>query len=57
MAPEYANNGIISTKVDVFNYGVLLIEILTGKKNNNLYHSDHALNLLGYVSNPNNKTL
>lgn len=57
MAPEYAMNGIISTKVDVFSYRVLLLEILTGKKNNNLYHSDHPLNLIGHVSNPNNKTL
>ena len=57
MAPEYAMNGIISTKVDVFSYGVLLLEILTSKKNNNLYYSDHPLNLIGHVSNPNNKTL
>lgn len=57
MAPEYAMNGIISTKVDIFSYGVLLLEILTGKKNNNLYHSDHPLNLIGHVSNLNNKTL
>ena len=57
MASEYAMNGIISTKVDAFSYGVLLLEILTGKKNNNLYHSDHPLNLIGHVSNPNNKTL
>ena len=57
MALEYAMNGIISTKVDVFSYGVLILEILTSKKNNNLYYSDHPLNLIGHVSNPNNKTL
>ncbi|KAM3747668.1 hypothetical protein ACB098_05G052200 [Castanea mollissima] len=49
MVPEYAMNGIISTKVDVFSFGVLLLEILTGKKNNNLYHSYHPLNLIGHA--------
>ncbi|XP_020202808.1 G-type lectin S-receptor-like serine/threonine-protein kinase CES101 isoform X2 [Cajanus cajan] len=49
MAPEYAINGVVSIKTDVFSFGVLLLEILSGKKNNSRYHSDHPLNLIGYA--------
>ncbi|KAL2332380.1 hypothetical protein Fmac_019961 [Flemingia macrophylla] len=49
MAPEYAINGVVSIKTDVFSFGVLLLEILSGKKNNTRYHSDHPLNLIGYA--------
>ncbi|XP_042386689.1 uncharacterized protein LOC121978406 [Zingiber officinale] len=34
MAPEYALHGLLSIKSDVFSYGVLTLEILTGQKNN-----------------------
>ena len=50
MSPEYALEGLFSTKSDVFSFGVLLLEILSGKKNTGFYQSD-SLNLLGYVSN------
>lgn len=50
---EYVMNGIVWTKVDVFSYGELLLDILRGKKKANLYHSDLPLNLIGYASNPN----
>ncbi|KAH1120993.1 hypothetical protein J1N35_004153 [Gossypium stocksii] len=33
MSPEYALDGIFSTKSDVFSFGVLVLEILSGKKN------------------------
>ncbi|KAF7828807.1 LysM domain receptor-like kinase 4 [Senna tora] len=32
MAPEYLENGIISTKLDVYAFGVLMLEILSGKE-------------------------
>ncbi|CAN8314101.1 unnamed protein product [Cochlearia groenlandica] len=35
MAPEYALHGQFSVKTDVFSFGVLVIEIITGKRNNN----------------------
>ncbi|KAF3665277.1 hypothetical protein FXO38_09687 [Capsicum annuum] len=31
MSPEYAMNGIVSTKTDVFSFGVLVLEILSGR--------------------------
>ena len=30
MAPEYAMHGIISIKSDIYSFGVLLLEVVTG---------------------------
>ncbi|KAL4626178.1 hypothetical protein ACB092_05G077200 [Castanea dentata] len=49
MSPEYAMNGVVSIKIDVFSYGVLLLEIVSSKKNNSCYHSEYPLNLIGYA--------
>eukprot|EP00256_Glycine_max_P065486 XP_025980081.1 G-type lectin S-receptor-like serine/threonine-protein kinase SD1-13 [Glycine max] len=46
MSPEYAMSGVISTKTDVYSFGVLLLEIVSGKKNN---CDDYPLNLIGYA--------
>ncbi|XP_045816236.1 lysM domain receptor-like kinase 4 [Trifolium pratense] len=32
MAPEYLENGIVSTKIDVYAFGVLMLEMITGKE-------------------------
>ncbi|WZZ14370.1 hypothetical protein YC2023_107459 [Brassica napus] len=34
MAPEYLNHGQISTKSDVFSFGVMLLEMISGERNN-----------------------
>ncbi|KAJ4876400.1 putative cysteine-rich receptor-like protein kinase 39 [Raphanus sativus] len=34
MAPEYVNHGQISAKSDVFSYGVMLLEMISGQRNN-----------------------
>ncbi|KAH0986362.1 hypothetical protein GBA52_013539 [Prunus armeniaca] len=49
MPPEYAVDGIFSTKSDVFSFGVVLLEILSRQKNRGFWHPDHHLNLLGHA--------
>ncbi|KAH9803153.1 Receptor-like serine/threonine-protein kinase SD1-8 [Citrus sinensis] len=49
MAPEYASDGQFSVKSDVFSFGILLLEIVSGKKNRGFYHSDNKLNLIGHA--------
>ncbi|CAL9053766.1 unnamed protein product [Musa banksii] len=49
MSPEYAMDGIFSVKSDVFSFGVLVLEIVSGKKNRGVYYSGRHLNLLAYT--------
>ena len=50
MAPEYAFNGLFSTKSDVFSFGVLMLEIVSGKKSKSFDDENSGLNLIGLVS-------
>ncbi|KAF5817095.1 putative protein kinase RLK-Pelle-DLSV family [Helianthus annuus] len=50
ISPEYAINGRFSIKSDVFSFGVLVLEIICGKKNKEFSQGDHNDNLLGHVS-------
>src|SRR5438045_716038 len=50
ISPEYAIDGLYSPKSDVFSFGVLVLEILSGNRNRGFSHPDHSLNLLGHVS-------
>lgn len=45
MAPEYLSQGRLTEKVDVYSYGVLVLEIISGVENNN-YHSEDILSTL-----------
>ncbi|EEF43988.1 S-locus-specific glycoprotein S6 precursor, putative [Ricinus communis] len=49
MSPEYAMDGHFSVKSDVFSFGVLVLEIVSGNKNRGFYHSNSELNLLGHA--------
>lgn len=50
MPPEYAVHGRYSMKSDVFSFGVIVLEIISGKKIKVFYDPEHSLNLLGHVS-------
>nr|ACU29643.1 S-locus receptor kinase 25 [Arabidopsis lyrata] len=49
MSPEYAMDGIFSVKSDVFSFGVLVLEIISGKRNRGFYNSNQDNNLLSYT--------
>ncbi|XP_058725226.1 cysteine-rich receptor-like protein kinase 44 [Vicia villosa] len=49
MAPEYAMHGQFSVKSDVFSFGVLILEIISGHKNSGVRHGDTNEYLLSFV--------
>uniref|UniRef100_A0A803M670 non-specific serine/threonine protein kinase n=1 Tax=Chenopodium quinoa TaxID=63459 RepID=A0A803M670_CHEQI len=48
MPPEYAIDGLFSVKSDVFSFGLIVLEMVCGKKNRGFNHSDHHHSLLGH---------
>ncbi|XP_021809334.1 G-type lectin S-receptor-like serine/threonine-protein kinase SD1-29 isoform X3 [Prunus avium] len=49
MSPEYAMGGIFSEKSDIYSFGVLLLEIIGGRKNTSFYYHDQELGLIAYA--------
>ncbi|KAG8080252.1 hypothetical protein GUJ93_ZPchr0007g5842 [Zizania palustris] len=49
MAPEYQMRGNYSIKSDTFSFGVMVLEIVTGRKNNESYNSQQSEDLLTKV--------
>ncbi|KAK2644307.1 hypothetical protein Ddye_019502 [Dipteronia dyeriana] len=49
MSPEYALEGLFSTKSYIFSFGVILLEIISGKKNRGLFLDDPSSYLIQYT--------
>ncbi|KAI9125047.1 hypothetical protein K1719_003663 [Acacia pycnantha] len=49
MSLEYAMDGIFSLKSDIFSFGVIILEILSGRRNNSFYDITKPLNLIGHA--------
>ncbi|KAL6965644.1 non-specific serine,threonine protein kinase [Sarracenia purpurea var. burkii] len=49
MAPEYVIHGQFSVKSDVFSYGVVVLEIVSGQKNNCFRNGEYAKDLLNFA--------
>ena len=50
MAPEYIMQGQFSVKSDIFSFGVLLLEIVSGQKNSGIRRGENVEDLLSFVS-------
>ncbi|KAH7568086.1 hypothetical protein JRO89_XS07G0231700 [Xanthoceras sorbifolium] len=49
MSLEYALEGLFSIKSDAFSFGVIILEIVSGKKNRGFFHDDPYSNLIQYT--------
>ena len=50
MAPEYAMHGNFLVKSDVFSFGVLVLEIISGQKNSCFRNGENVEDLISFVS-------
>ncbi|XP_009364729.2 cysteine-rich receptor-like protein kinase 10 [Pyrus x bretschneideri] len=49
MSPEYAMHGQFSVKSDMYSFGVLVLEIINGKKNSHFFQTNAAENLASHA--------
>lgn len=49
MAPEYFMHGSLSTKADIFSFGVLILELVSGQKNSSFVPSPGAASLIEWA--------
>ncbi|MBA0703784.1 hypothetical protein Golax_016085, partial [Gossypium laxum] len=49
LAPEYLQSGIATEKTDVYSFGVLLLELVTGKRPTDPTFAKRGLNVVGWV--------
>jgi len=50
MAPEYAMHGYLTEKADIFSFGVVISEIVSGKRNTIRQSKGEAFYLLDWVT-------
>jgi len=50
MSPEYAMEGLFSVKSDVYSFGILVLEIVSGRRNNSFHNRPNTINIVGHVS-------
>lgn len=49
MAPEYARLGQLTKKVDVYSFGVLMLEIISGRSSSHAAFGEDLLGLVEWV--------
>ena len=49
MAPEFLDNGVVTLKADIYSLGVLIMEILTGKKEYCVVENVRTTKILDYT--------
>jgi serine/threonine protein kinase len=50
MAPEYAMHGYLTDKADVYSFGIVALEIVSGRKNTMYRSMEEAIYLLEWVT-------
>ena len=50
MAPEYATRGYLTDKADVYSFGIVALEIVSGKSNTSYRPKEEFTYLLDWVS-------
>lgn len=50
LAPEYAEEGIVSVRTDVYAYGIVLLQLISGRKAINSNNSEQQQSLRQWVS-------
>ena len=51
MAPEYAMHGYLTEKADVYSFGIVALEIVSGRSNTSYQRKDECFYLLDWVIN------
>lgn len=52
MAPEYALQGYLTDKADVYSFGIVALEIVSGQCNTVHRHGEESLYILEWVKQP-----
>jgi len=50
MAPEYAMHGYLTDKADVYSFGIVALEIISGKSNTMNWPKEGCFSLVDFVS-------